>query len=130
MDLEKLKAEHPDLVQAIRSEALAEGAAQERARIQAIEDIATPGHEDLVNDAKYNSGMTAEALAVAILKAQKARVEKNAADLVEDAKALDGIGAAGNTGINPAAEKAAAVEDERKAVIAAGARGFARNKTK
>lgn len=105
MDLEKLKAEYPDIVQAIRSEAMAEGAAQERARIQAIEDIATPGHEDLVNDAKFVSGITAEALAVAILKAQKARTAKKAADIVEDAQALDGIGAAGNTGI-PAADDA------------------------
>ena len=41
MNLETLKAEHPDLVQAIREEAIAEGATNERARIQAIEDIAS-----------------------------------------------------------------------------------------
>lgn len=130
MDLEKLKAEHPDLVQAIRNEAIAEGAAQERARIQAIEAIALPGFEDIIADAKYVNASTAQDAAMAIVMAQKARAEKVAADIEDDAKALEGIGAAGNTGINPAAEKAAAAENERAAVIAAGARGFARNKTK
>ena len=47
MNLETFKAEHPDWVQAIREEAIAEGATNERARIQAIEDIAVAGHEDL-----------------------------------------------------------------------------------
>ena len=55
MNLETLKAEHPDLVQAIREEAIAEGATNERARIQAIEDIAVAGHEDLVNAAKFSA---------------------------------------------------------------------------
>ena len=88
MDLEKLKAEHPDLVQAIRNEALAEGAAQERARIQAIEDIATPGHEDLVNEAKFKTGISAEALAVSILKAEKKRAAQMLQDRADDAKDL------------------------------------------
>lgn len=128
MDLEKLKAEHPDLVQAIRSEALAEGAAQERERIKAIEAIALPGFENIIEDAKYVNASTAQDVAIAIVMAQKARAGKMAADIEADAKDLDGIGAAGNTGINPAAEKAAAAEAERDAIIAAGARGFARKK--
>ena len=73
MNLETLKAEHPDLVQAIREEAIAEGATNERARIQAIEDIAVAGHEDLVNAAKFDGKTTAEALAVQILKPDKAQ---------------------------------------------------------
>lgn len=128
MDLEKLRAEHPDLVQAIRSEALAEGAAQERERIKAIEAIALPGFESIIEDAKYVNASTAQDVAIAIVMAQKARAGKMAADIEADAKDLDGIGAAGNTGINPAAEKAAAAEAERDAIIAAGARGFARKK--
>lgn len=107
MDLDKLKAEYPELVQAIRNEAVAEGAAQERARIQAIEDIATPGHEDLVNEAKFKSGISAEALAVAILKADKMRASKMLQDRVEDAKTLDQVKPEGNEGINPKEEKEA-----------------------
>lgn len=99
MNLETLKAEHPDLVQAIRDEAIAEGAAQERARIQAIEDIAVMGHEDLVNKAKFDGKTTAEALAVAMIKADKARGTQMLKARAEDAKALEGIEPGGNQGI-------------------------------
>lgn len=123
MDMETLKAEHPDLVQAIRAEAAAEGAAKERERIKAIEALALPGFDEIVNAAKYETGESAEAVAVAIVKAQKARGEKAAQNLIEDAKALDGLGTVGNTGMAGRNEDA-----ERAAVIAAGARGFARSK--
>lgn len=126
MDLDTLKAEHPDLVQAIRNEALAEGAAQERARIQAIEDIAVVGHENLVNAAKFDGKTTAEALAVQILKADKARGAQMLKARANDAKALEGIEAEGNEGLNPKAEEKAKQDAEMKAVIEAGARAFAR----
>ena len=123
MDMETLKAEHPDIVQAIRAEALKEGAEAERARIQAIEALALPGFDEIVNAAKYETGESAAAVAVAIIKAQKARAEQAAANLAKDAKALEGLGTVGNTGMAGGNEDA-----ERAAVIAAGARGFARSK--
>lgn len=126
MNLETLKAEHPDLVQAIRNEAIAEGAEQERARIQAIEDIAIVGHEDLVNAAKFDGKTTAEALAVQILKADKARGAQMLTARMKDAKALEGIEPEGNEGLNPKAEEKAKQDAEMKAVIEAGARAFAR----
>lgn len=126
MDLDTLKAEHPDLVQAIRNEALAEGAAQERARIQAIEDIAVAGHEDLVNAAKFDGKTTAEALAVQILKADKARNAQMLKARAEDAKALEGIEPEGNEGLDPKSEEKAKLDAEMKAVIEAGARAYAR----
>ena len=126
MNLETLKAEHPDLVQAILNEAIAEGAEQERARIQAIEDIAIVGHEDLVNAAKFDGKTTAEALAVQILKADKARGAQMLTARMKDAKALEGIDPEGNEGLNPKAEEKAKQDAEMKAVIEAGARAFAR----
>lgn len=126
MNLEQLKAEHPDLVQAIRDEAIAEGATNERARIQAIEDIAVVGHEDLVKAAKFDGKTTAEALAVAIIKAEKAKVARLITARAEDAKALDGIEAEGNEGLDPKAEAKAKQDAEMKAAIEAGARAFAR----
>lgn len=44
MNLDQLKAQHPDLVQALQ----AEGAAGERARIQAVQSALIPGHEKLI----------------------------------------------------------------------------------
>lgn len=126
MNLETLKAEHPELVQAIRNEAIAEGAAQERARIQAIEDIAVVGHENLVNAAKFDGKTTAEALAVQILKADKARGAQMLNDRKNDAKALEGIEPEGNEGLDPKAEAKAKADAEMKAFIEAGARAYAR----
>lgn len=126
MDLETLKAEHPDLVLAIRNEAIAEGAEQERARIQAIEDIAVVGHEDLVNAAKFDGKTTAESLAVQILKADKARGAQMLKARAKDAQALEGIETAGNEGLDPKSEEKAKLDAEMKAVIEAGARAYAR----
>ena len=104
MDLQTLKAEHPDLVEAIRAEALAEGAQNERARIQAIEEIAVAGHENLVNAAKFDGVTTAEALAVQMIKAEKARNGQMLKKYQDDAKDLEGLGDQGNKGIDMKAD--------------------------
>lgn len=103
MDLEKLKAEYPELVEAIRNEAKTEGVEQERARIKAIEDVAMPGFENLVEKAKFESGMTAENLAMEIVKAQKAKAKETMKKRVEDAADLNDVSNAddGIEGINP-----------------------------
>ena len=49
------------------------GVEKERARIQAIEDMAMKGHETLIAAAKFDTGITAEALAVQIIKAEKGK---------------------------------------------------------
>jgi hypothetical protein len=126
MDIETIKAEYAEIYEAIRKEAMADGAAEERARIKAIEDIATAGHEELVNKAKFTEPMTAEALAVEILKADKARAVKALNDRVEDAATLNAITADGNEGLIPNAEKINKKNAEQKAIIEAGAKAFSR----
>ena len=126
MDLERLKAEHPEIVEAIRSEAMSEGAARERARIQAIEEIAVAGHNDLIQAAKFENGMTAEAVAVAILKAEKVRNAQMLKERQEDAQALAGIEAQGNQGIDVNAEAKVREDAEKQAFIEAAARAFER----
>ena len=98
MNLEKLKSDFPDLVQTIRNEALIEGAAKERARIQAIEEIAMKGHEALVMSAKFDGVTTAENLAMQMIKAEKARAATMLADRAEDAKVLEDTHDHGNVG--------------------------------
>ncbi len=137
MDFETLKAEYADQIEAIRVEAMeqaraegvAQGIAQERARIQAIEEIAVVGHADLVQAAKFETGMTAEALAVAILKAEKVKAQKSLADRAEEsAQAFAGLEVATDS-IDPVAHTEANARNQARldAVIAAGASGF-RNK--
>lgn len=50
-----------------------EGAAAERARLLALEEVAVAGHEDLLAKAKADPEMTAEKLALEIVKAEKAK---------------------------------------------------------
>ena len=137
MDLAKLRAEHPDLVEAIRAEAIeqareegiAKGVAQERARIQSIEEVAVTGHEDLVNEAKFETGITAEALAVMILKAEKVKAQKSLSDRAkESAEAFSGLSAPVSVMPIPGAEASAQKQAEIDAAIEAGAQGFSRKK--
>lgn len=124
MDLDSLKADYPDLVEAIRNEARAEGAKAERDRMKDIEDCALPGYEQLVAEAKYGEKtMTGAELAVAIVKAEKASNKRAGEGMVEDSKCLEGIAAVeGNVhGIDLPGEVNQEALDR---IIAAGARGF------
>ena len=134
MTLEQLKAEHPDIVDALRNElaaecrneAMKEGAEAERTRIMAIHALGITGHDDLVADA-INNGKTDGELAVAVMKAQKAQKEQIGNDLADDAKNLAGVvNTPGNEGVMPGAEQAAADEKERKEMIATAAGAFAK----
>lgn len=128
MDLETLKAEHPEIVEEIRNEALNAGIAQERARIQAIEEIAVVGHEELIAAAKFENAMSAEQLAVAILKADKARNAERLTNRAADASDLADITPVANEGLTPKAEAKMQEEAETKALIEAGKRGFESHK--
>ena len=123
MNLEQLKAEHPDIVEAIRNEAMAEAVQAERSRIKAIEDMAV-GHEEMVADAKFVSAMTPEAFAMAVLKAEKAERATMLNNIQQDAKELDGVTSDGNLGIDVDAENKAKEEAEMKAIIKAGASAY------
>lgn len=93
MNLETLKKEHPELVaqlvasgkEAGITEGLSEGIKAENSRIQAIEELAIAGNEDMIKAAKEDSTMTAEKLAIKIIKAQKEKQNNFLADRAEDA---------------------------------------------
>lgn len=124
MDLENLTKEYPELVEEIRAKAYAQGADDERARILAIEDIATPGHDELVNQAKNDATMNAEKLAVAILKADKARNVNMLQMRANDAAELAAIPQVSNEGLLPGEEKKIKENAEEQKIIEAGRRGF------
>lgn len=127
MNLEQLKAEHPDLYAAVLAEGEEAGKTQERARIQAIEDMALKGHEDLIAQAKFENAISAEALAVQIIKAEREKSSNFLANRQADA---DEIGEAANAQANAGLEHSASEEnsEEEQRVVAAAARSFsARN---
>ena len=108
MTLAELQANHPalyaevlnmgassDAISQARSEGRTEGITAERERIQAIDSIALPGMEALTNKAKFETGITAEAYAMEIIKAQKEKGIKFLSDAQADAADLDDVPAAG-----------------------------------
>lgn len=117
MDLEKLKAEYPDLVEAIAAEARQEGANAERARIQEIEAIALPGFENLVTAAKADGKTTATDLSVQIVKAQMAHKQFFAKERAEDAKSLEGIKAMVADPIGESEAEKSLIEVARKSFV-------------
>lgn len=78
MTLEELKEKYPEVYQQAISDAVAkakeEAIATERARMQAIDEIAEPGHEELVKKAKYDLNMTAGDFAIEAMKVNKANL--------------------------------------------------------
>ena len=91
MTLEELKQKHPELVNAIRTEATTgNGAATteavdaERARIKAIDEITLPGFEDMATKAKYEQPISAEAFAMQIIAEQKKQGQTFLSDREED----------------------------------------------
>lgn len=87
MTLEQLKAEHPDIFAAIASAARDEGMQAERDRLMAIDNVAMPGYEEMVADAKKN-GVSAEALAMKIIAAEKDKAKVAGVAAAEDGKDL------------------------------------------
>lgn len=71
MNLEELRAAHPDLCAALVEEGRTVGAAAERERILAVESQALPGHEALIAQFKADGVTTGPMAAVAILAAEK-----------------------------------------------------------
>lgn len=81
MDMTKLRAEHPALVEALLKEGRdsvdatalrAEGAKAERERIQAIHALSSPGHAKLITEAMFDGTSTAGDVAQKIVAADNA----------------------------------------------------------
>jgi ATP-dependent protease ClpP protease subunit len=90
--------------EALLAQGREEGIKAERERQKAIDELAVPGMEEVIAKAKYETGDSLEAVAVAIVKAQKAAGKKAFDDRASDAEASgvndlnaaasgDGIGA-------------------------------------
>ena len=73
MDLEKIKNEHPDLYNQILNQGKEEGIKAERERIKEIEALSLPGNDELINKAKFETGVSASEVAIELIKAEKAK---------------------------------------------------------
>ncbi|MEC1744128.1 head maturation protease, ClpP-related [Schinkia azotoformans] len=111
MDLETLQNEHPELFKQIKNMGFTEGVKAENERIKAIEDMAPAGNDKMVYDAKFTSPVTAEKLAVQMVKAQKEAGVNYIQNAREDAQVLNNVKPA-------AAPETDNVTDEEKAAQA------------
>lgn len=126
MNLEELKAAHPDLCKQILDEGNNAGVQAERARIKAIEDMAMPGHEELIAKAKFETGLTAEGLAVELIKAEKAKKDQFAQNRRLDANQIPGDLGSGKP--DDQADQAKAEEDRIVQAAVKGANAKYRTK--
>lgn len=98
MDMEKLKAEHPALAEALIAEGFdagkIAGAKAERERIQAVEEQSLPGHEALIESFKFDGKTTGEQAAVAVLNAEREKLGGKLASIRKDGAAVAAVPAA------------------------------------
>lgn len=97
MNLQELLAQYPELCEQIKADAYKQGVKagtdSERARFQSIESIEVPGHSELVAKAKYETGISAAELSMAILAAEKTARSMHAKNNASDASAINDINA-------------------------------------
>lgn len=131
MNIEQIKAEHPDLYAAIVAEghdaAFTAGALAERERIQAVEGQLIPGHEALIASLKFDGKTSGPEAAVKVLAAENgartsalARLRGDAPGLaatvaLQDESAAAAAAAAADNNL-PLEEKAKAAWDSNAAV--------------
>lgn len=110
---DQIAAEAPDVLAAIQ----AEGASAERARIQAIEAQAIPGHEALISALKFDGKSTAGDAAMAVLAAEKQARTAQAKALASDAPQPLSLTPAAT--VEPAPKTRADLDTAAKAYMAA-----------
>ena len=110
---ESLERDHAALYGQIRSDAMAEGATQERARIQAVRAQALPGHEALIETLAFDGKTTGDQAASAVLAAEREVINTRTKAHAADAPKAAPTGASGANAEHAAEGKPGAV----KAVI-------------
>lgn len=118
LDLKELQAKHPDLY----NEVIGLGVTKERERMKALDNVQLAGFEKIIDTARYDTGATAEQVAVQIIAAQKlqgADYLKNVQEDVKESNVAAVAGAAAPEGkeaeeqeIQAASEKMAAAINE------------------
>ncbi|TLM66018.1 MAG: signal peptide peptidase SppA [Deltaproteobacteria bacterium] len=133
MNLEKLKADHPELVEAIVAEAQAgmaeavatartEGAESERQRIADVRAQSIPGHEALIEQLAFDGKSTGADAALAIVAAEKeARTTASAAADADAPQAVDAVDAGDGAAKTMKRKEFNALDQQaRRAFFAAG----------
>lgn len=84
--VDELRSAYPDLVNQIEQAAAERATAEERQRIQDIEEMEMPGSEDIANEAKFTKPISASDYAKTAIKRAKAQGDQHLKNAQEDAK--------------------------------------------
>lgn len=76
-NLEELKQKHPEIYQQAIDEGKQAGRAEERSRMKAIDDIALPGTEEIVQKMKYDDPKSSDTATSEIVKVYKQSLQDN-----------------------------------------------------
>lgn len=127
MNLEQLRADHPELVEEIKAQAAKEAVEAERARIKAIDDLTLSGQADFAMSAKFDKPMSAADFSIEMIKrvkeAEAAAAERKVQmlrDIEADANVLADTASTGNTGFvgeNKQDDKSARLDSALDAVM-------------
>ncbi|MBP2643734.1 MAG: hypothetical protein H6Q67_1621 [Firmicutes bacterium] len=121
LDINEFKEKYPDLYKDVYSAGVKAGTENERTRMKSLDEVVMPGHEALVNKARYETGESAEVVAMAILKAERAVQASTLTNLEADA-ATSGISGINASPVVPGSEQDIdAAEVARQAAVIAKA---------
>ncbi|HGE7088401.1 TPA: head maturation protease, ClpP-related [Klebsiella aerogenes] len=88
VNLEELQNKHPELYNKVFNSGKEAGIKAERDRFQQIENSVIPGHDEIVNKAKFETGISAAELALEIMNAERGRNAAFLQNRQEDADEL------------------------------------------
>lgn len=91
VNLETIKNQHPEVYKEIYNIGKEEGISNERERIKAIDDVSMPGFENMVEEAKYQNAISAEQLAISMIKASRDKGVTYLNNAKDDANQIDGV---------------------------------------
>ncbi|MCL6456500.1 MAG: Clp protease ClpP [Gorillibacterium sp.] len=86
-----LAKQYPDIYNAVKQEGYNEGVKAERERFKALQELEAPGCEEILNQARYETGETAEQVAIKVVNVLKSSGANRLAAAIQDAAPLNQI---------------------------------------
>lgn len=85
LTVEMLAKQYPDIYNAVKQEGYNDGVKAERERFKALQELEAPGCEEILNQARYETGETAEQVAIKIVNVLKSSGVNRLTAAIQDA---------------------------------------------
>ena len=85
LTVEILAKQYPDIYNAVKQEGYNDGVKAERERFKALQELEAPGCEEILNQARYETGETAEQVALKVVNVLKSSGGNRLAAAIQDA---------------------------------------------